>query len=276
MPNADEIIKLVEAKRLATNPLRERMANDFLLWVLKEFSWDETVDQGEDRPYKTYTSNEPRAYADKIISFLVGAKLLARVPYGGTQRSERDDDLARERFVAGVLEQADENLLMMVEPPLREQMAWFAAIRGWIAGRVVFVKDDDDDGTETTSVDITPWDPLYTYWEVGGRRGLKWACQVTEKTREEILAEWGIEIGDADVEPNIFEDDRQSLDTFKVYDWFDEEENIVVVETGSETESKASSMSVSLCSQQTVIFTKRSTKCSRHGLNSSADLRILL
>ena len=165
---------------------------------------------------------------------MVGAKLLARVPYGGTQRSERDDDLARERFVAGVLEQADENLLMMVEPPLREQMAWFAAIRGWIAGRVVFVKDDDDDGTETTSVDITPWDPLYTYWEVGGRRGLKWACQVTEKTREEILAEWGIEIGDADVEPNIFEDDRQSLDTFKVYDWFDEEENIVVVETGSE------------------------------------------
>jgi hypothetical protein len=234
VPNAEEIIRLVEAKRLATNPLRERMANDFLLWTLKEFAWDETVDQGEDKPYKTYTSNEPRAYADKIISFLVGAKLLARVPAGGTQRSDRDDDLARERFVAGMLEQADENLLMMIEPPLREQMAWFAAIRGWIAGRVVFVKDEDEDGKETTSIDITPWDPLYTYWEVGGRRGLKWACQVTNKTREEILAEWDLEIDVDDPKPGMFGNDGQAEDTYKVYDWFDEEENIVVVENGAE------------------------------------------
>lgn len=234
MPNAEDIIKLVETKRLATTALRERMANDFLLWMLKEFAWDETLDQGEDKPYKTYTSNEPRAYADKIISFLVGAKLLARVPEHPNARSDRDDDLAREQFVAGMLEQADENLLMMVEPPLREQMAWFTAIRGWIAGRVVFVKDKDEDEKETTSIDITPWDPLYTYWEIGGRRGLKWACQVTEKTREEILAEWDIDVGSSDEEPGIFDNSGQSEDTFKVYDWFDEDENIVVVETGAE------------------------------------------
>jgi hypothetical protein len=234
VPNAEEIIKLVEAKRLSTHALRDRMASDFLMWILKEFSWDETVDHGEDGPFKTYTSNEPRAYADKIISYLVGARLLAQVPDGGNDRSDRDDDLARERFVMGVLEQADDNLRMMVEPPVREQLAWFAAVRGWLAGRVVFVKDKDEDGNESTSVDITPWDPLYTYWEVGGRRGLKWACHVTRKTREEIMAEWSIEIDPKDEEPSIFEGHRQSDDSFDVYDYFDDENNIVVVETGAE------------------------------------------
>jgi hypothetical protein len=70
----------------------------------------------------------------------------------------------------------------------------------------------------TTVIDVTPWDPLHTYWGVGSD-GLSWACYKIKKTRAEIEAQYDVRLGE------IREDD----DGVDVYDYYDKEYNTVVI-----------------------------------------------
>jgi len=203
----EEIIALVDNHYDLTEPLRTRMDNDHKLYRLEEF------DAGEG--YQSYTSNEPQVYADKLISWLSSAEMVVRIPYGNSEREDRENNDAKERFLIGLLKAANDRLVDKLQPTVRHQLAWFVVLRGWYAIRALMVKDDEGD----THVEIQPWDPLHTYWGEG-KNGLAWACYKTKRTPTEIKAIWGVELQGEGKGP----DDDDGID---VYDFYDSEDNVV-------------------------------------------------
>ena len=183
------------------------MQEDYDLYTLSDF------DAGDG--YESYTSNEPRTYADKIVSWLSSAELTIRIPNIEEPRDMREMNDAKEKFLIGVLRGADERLRRRLQPSLREQLAWFISLRGWFGGRALLHKDSKG----STQIDITPWDILHTYWGEG-EEGLSWACYKMHKTKDEILQQYGIEISHQDDELPIC-----------VYDYYDDEHNIVTTDT---------------------------------------------
>ena len=205
---ATEIIDMVENHYTSTYPLRDRMEQDHKLYRLEPY------DAGDG--YRSYTSNEPQVMADKIISWLTSAEMVVRIPFSGNERDQRDADNQKERFLTGIIRAADENLSMRLLPPLRDQLSWYTTLRGWYAGRVLLVKNDKGE----TNIDITPWDPLNTFW-CEGDDGLDWACYRIRKSPSEIAKQYKVKSGDLgeDTEENIF-----------VYDFYDREDNYVVMQ----------------------------------------------
>ena len=193
----EQILSLVDNDYDLTEPLRSRMDDDHKLYRLEEF------DAGEG--FQSYTSNEPQVYADKLISWLTSAEMVVRVPYNNSEREERENNDAKERFLIGVLKAADDRLTERFQPGVRQQLAWYACLRGWYAGRALLVKDDEGE----TYVDIQPWDVMHTYWGEG-KHGLAWACYKTKKTPSEIKAIWGVDVGGE----NADLDDDDAIDVY--------------------------------------------------------------
>ena len=206
----EDIIDLVEGHYEATEPLRTRMEEDHAIYRLEPY------DAGEG--YQSYTSNEPKTFANKIIEWISGAEMTVRIPHNGQDTDLRDKNDQKEKFLIGILRSADERLCHNLAPSIRDQLAWYTAIRGWYAGRSLLVKKQDG----TTYVDITPWDPLHTYWGVG-EDGLDWACYKTIKTKDQIFSQYNVKID---------WDSPQSAEGSFVYDFYDKEVNTIIVHSG--------------------------------------------
>jgi len=202
----EDIISLVDSHYDSTEPLRSRMDLDHNLYRLSPY------DAGDG--YQSYTSNEPQTYADKIISWLSDAELVIRIPQSGNPRNSRELNNQKERFIIGALRSANERLVDRLQPNLQSQLGWYATLRGWYAGRALLVKNDD----ESTHVDITPWDPMHTYWGTDGE-GLAWACYKVKKTRHEIESQYNVRLGT----------ERMDEDGIEVYDFYDREDNFVAI-----------------------------------------------
>ena len=209
----EEIIALVEQHDYDTDALRQRFTDDYRLYRLEEF------DAGEG--YESYTSNEPQTYADKVISFLTDSELVIRIPYNNADEEQREINDTKERFLIGALRSADERLQRRLQPTIRQQFSWYSVIRGWYAGRVLLIKDKE----ENTHIDVTPWDPLHTCWGIGAD-GVDWACYRIKKTRAEIKAQYGVAIEKGNT--HLYDQDM-GLD---VYDYYDGEINTVLAEGG--------------------------------------------
>ena len=206
----EDIIALVDAHYTQTEPLRQRMEDDHAIYRLTPY------DAGEG--YQSYTSNEPQTFADKVMGWVSNAEMTVRIPHGGSDRKLREKNDLKERFLIGVLRSADERLCNMMLPPLRDQLAWYSTLRGWYAGRALLAKRDDG----STYVDITPWDPLNTYWETGAD-GLEWACYKVAKTKAQIQTQYRIKLDDMN--------DRDG-EGVVVYDFYDKEMNTIIVHNG--------------------------------------------
>ncbi|MAH49310.1 hypothetical protein CMI37_26020 [Candidatus Pacearchaeota archaeon] len=207
----EDIIALVDAHYDATEPLRDRMQEDHDLYRLEPY------DAGEG--YQSYTSNDPKTYAEKIIGWVSGAEMTVRIPHDSAEPDLRNRNDMKERFLIGIAKAADERLMRMMLPALRDQMGWYAALRGWVSGRALLAKRDDG----TTYVDITPWDPMHTYWGVGPD-GLEWACYKVPKTKDQILAQYNIKVD---------WDSAYKEDAIEVYDFYDKEVNTILIHNGS-------------------------------------------
>ena len=202
----EDIIDKVDDHYEATHTLRTRMDADHQLYKLDSY------DAGDG--FKSYTSNEPQTYADKVISWMTAADLVVRIPPNGNPRNTREVNNDKERFIIGALRSADERLSKRLVPSIRNQLAWYIALRGWYAGRALLTKDGED----KTCIDITPWDPMHTYWGIGDD-GLAWACYKVKKTQDEIEAQYGVRLGES----------RSDIDGINVYDYYDKEYNTVVI-----------------------------------------------
>ena len=209
----EDIVALVEGHYDATEPLRQRMQDDHALYRLEPY------DAGEG--YQSYTSNDPQTYAEKVIGWISGAEMTVRIPHDGADAELREKNDLKERFLIGVLAAADERLCRLMLPTIRDQIGWYSTIRGWYAGRALLAKRDDG----TTYVDITPWDPLHTYWGMGPE-GLEWICYRVPKTKDQIFSQYNIKV---DWEtPNY-------VDGIDVYDFYDKEMNTILIHNGSST-----------------------------------------
>ena len=112
----EEITALVYNHYELTEPLRTRMDDDHKLYRLEEF------DAGEG--YQSYTSNEPQVYADKLISWMTTSEMVVRVPYNNAEREQRENNDAKERFLIGLLKNADDRVTARFQPTVKAQLAW--------------------------------------------------------------------------------------------------------------------------------------------------------
>ena len=209
----ERIIDKVESHYDATEPLRNRMDKDYSLYRLDPY------DAGDG--YQSYTSNEPSTYADKIVSFVVGSEMIARIPNVSEKEDIRIANNMKEKFFLGALRSADERIKKASMPSIKNQLGWYICMRGWYAGRALLVKDKD----ENTYVDITPWDPMHTYWSLGSE-GLEWACYKVKKSKELVESQYNIKL------PR--NEDYDDEDWIDVYDYYDKEMNTVVLSNGTE------------------------------------------
>ena len=207
----ERIIDKVESHYDATEPLRNRMDKDYSLYRLDPY------DAGDG--YQSYTSNEPSTYADKIVSFVVGSEMIARIPNVSEKEDIRIANNMKEKFFLGALRSADERIKKASMPSIKNQLGWYICMRGWYAGRALLVKDKD----ENTYVDITPWDPMHTYWSLGSE-GLEWACYKVKKSKELVESQYNIKL------PR--NEDYDDEDWIDVYDYYDKEMNTVVLSNG--------------------------------------------
>jgi hypothetical protein len=208
----EDIVALVDGHYDATEPLRQRMQDDHALYRLEPY------DAGEG--YQSYTSNEPQTYAEKVIGWIAGADMTVRIPHDGADPELRERNDMKERFLIGVERAANERLSRMMLPEIRDQLAWYVTVRGWYAGRALLAKRDNG----STYVDITPWDPLHTYWGTGPE-GLDWACYKVPKTKDQIFSQYNIKID---------WDAPYSADGIDVYDFYDKEMNTIIIHNGSD------------------------------------------
>ena len=208
----DDITSRVNQHNDETLDLRERMEEDYDLYRLQTFKMDEG--------YEAYTSNNPRTFADKLNGWIVQASLQFRVPQGTSQEEERRDGSIKERFLVGAFAAADEVLTHQMLPPIRDQLAFFVNVRGMGVGRCMLLKEEDG----STTVDIQPWDPLHVYWETD-KKGLKWICYKTKRTRQSIRSEY--DDFEFDNEVDGAHDNYEYED---VYDYYDREQNGVVID----------------------------------------------
>ena len=207
----EKIIDKVEGQYEATEPLRNRMDRDYSLYRLDSY------DAGDG--YQSYTSNEPSTYADKIISFVVQSEMVARIPNVSEKEEDRKKNNMKEKFFLGALKHADERIKKASMPSIKNQLAWYICMRGWYAGRALLMKEKD----ESTYVDITPWDPMHTYWSLGSE-GLEWACYKVKKSKDLVESQYNIKL------PR--NEDYDDEDWIDVYDYYDKEMNTVVLSNG--------------------------------------------
>ena len=221
VPTEAQIIALVDAQERYLRPLLERMEADWSLKILEEF------DAGEG--YQSYTSNEPMTYFDKMTSSIASGKLDISIPVQRARRQQRAKESAAERFFIGVLRANDERLLLLGQPRLLSTLTGFINARGWYCGRSLFIKDPQ---TGETYVDITAWDPLHVTWGMGSK-GLKWVCHKSIKTRAEVLDQYGRIPGELGGGKDYWDEQLATEgDGLTVYDWYDEDNNMVIVGTG--------------------------------------------
>ena len=227
----EAIIDAVKVEDDNTRELRERFEADYSRYRLDPFRGIERPDmEGGEEGFTHHTSSDPQAFADKLIGFAVKSKMILRIRNTRQQEHQRDWDNMKERFMRGVLRAGDERLKRLMRGLLKNEITWHAALRGFIFGRALLVKRrDPESGSITTQIDITPWDPLHTYWKMDND-GLAWACHVSFQTLLEIQTEYP----DADL-TDLADQVREARngDTlenkFRVYDFYNKRVNTTVM-----------------------------------------------
>ena len=215
---AAEIVDAVQRHYETTSDLRQRMEDDYVqFWLLTEHPVDEgTV---------SFTTNESRAYAQKLMGFISSSKAVVTIPPGTSARNDRDVHSLQERFARAALRAIDEDLKLQLHPPLKDSLAFYACARGSCFGRAMLTKDKDG----STQVDVMPWDPLHTYWSMG-RRGPTWMAYKINKTQADIASEY------PDFE---WPDGVEDTDEFEIIDYVDDEHNYIVMNNPRARESEA-------------------------------------
>lgn len=189
---------------------RARMESDYGLYRQNEF------DAGDG--YQSYTSNRPRTLADKIISWMSEARMVARVPFNPTDPEGRSKATLKERWVVGTLQQIDDQLCTTMMPPLRETVSFHIVVRGWYAGRAIMNKRKDG----TAFPDVMPFDPMRVVYGTD-RQGLSWLAHCVRFTLTEIEDLYDIRIDKKDRSTSEEED-------ILLFDYYDRENHALIVD----------------------------------------------
>jgi hypothetical protein len=208
-----DILGMVEEHLAQTQPLRDRMDDDYRLERLEKFEHEDLTG------FHTTTHSEPRTQGRKEMSLLTTAKRLIQVSQAQKDKDERAISDEAERFYLGIFSVNDERLVRSGQPKLQTGLSWYGVYRGFEMGRMLLVKDN---GGHVPRPDITPFDPRNTYWELGAN-GPLWMIHKVLKTVRQIKNEYGVNVKSELVPAN-------SQMGVPVYEWFDGEHTGVVLE----------------------------------------------
>jgi len=159
-----------------------KMDEAFGVWNLTQVIFDK---------YETainVTAPTPRTFADTVHSDLASAEMQILVRMAepvGEDISKLQEKMGKlERLFHFLLEKADERLIAIQLPPLREFLIWCSLIRGCPAARILLYED----GKEVIP-DFLPIDPRWLTYEVGSK-GFLWTNYKLFKTKAQLQDEF--------------------------------------------------------------------------------------
>ena len=185
-------VKSVENKVFAT--LHTRMDDDFDRWALKlpvvRVSAEYNASQrlcSRDTDI-VIVSNAPRTFADNVQSILSSSErqIIARMAETHTGADFREAVAKLERLLEYAFYKADERLINLLLPTLKESLVWYSIVRGWVAGRFVTYKEDGE-----VVFDFLPYDPRWLVYQRGSK-GLLWTAYTTYRSVSELEDEYGV------------------------------------------------------------------------------------
>ena len=231
--DVERVRELCDAAYNDTAAMRLRMMHDYALYRLEPFTWREVIADRLPRNTATFTGNDPKTLANTLISIIDEARITWRSPTVDQPEDTRDAGRAAEQLFHGIIQQVEADQGLLVNPSLLEQFAFFIAIRGFGIALHLLTKDEDGQ----TIPKIEAWDPLNVYWGVSSddsgsgnnRHGLAWAChyQDLDAWRFDARFSDGRTSVSGSLTPTYLRDDKPY---FRVYDFYDREHNIVVVD----------------------------------------------
>ena len=170
-----------------------RMDRDFKSWALFVSDYDITIDAKTRRHGSDIQiiSNDPRTNCDDVQSILSASERQIIVRTLSKAGEDKRDDIAKlEKLFEFLLQKADERLIRLLLPPLKESLIWYSLVRGWTAGRFLTYKDGDDVIPEYLALD-----PRWLTYEVG-KDGLLWTNYKTLRSKVALESEYKTAISD--------------------------------------------------------------------------------
>ena len=231
-PNDAAMIReLVDTAYNDTLPLRLRQIGDYRLYRLEPFTWRQIMRDRMSPNAATVTSNEPRTLADTIIAIMDDSRLSFRSPTVDQREEVRDAGRAAEQLIHGMLQQVERRRPLMVQPSFKGQLSFHIAVRGFACVLHTLFKNQKGE----TMVKMEAWDPLNVYWSVASGEGdddyhgLAWVCHYQDLDSWRLDSRFSKEYGriSGDLTPTY---ERNGKPMFRVYDYYDRENNIVMAD----------------------------------------------
>lgn len=184
----------------------QRMDGDWGRYLLDEFVLRDTKSRKIPDAYSV-TLNDPRTFADRVISVLASA-----MPRPEVEGENLPDDYATfiEEWWKDVVYTNDQRRMRLHQQPLHLTSCSDVALRGWIARRALVWHKE---GKEAI-FDILPCDPRYVSFEMGDE-GLLMAAYRSEQSAEYVTRKYGV---------------TTKSETVSMIDAWDDEVNEVYVE----------------------------------------------
>jgi len=188
MEDAKTITGKVKIRTEALQSFFKVMDDDWATWNVERSSYDGTLDTKTKRHSSDIDiiSNSLRLFSDDEQSILSSSERQIRVRMAEeTGEDKREEEGKLERLLIFGFEKADERLVNLVLPPLKEFTIWNAGMRGGAAGRFLVLKKGDK-----VIFDFLPYDYRWLVYQVGGE-GLLWTNYTDSFTPEELEDKYG-------------------------------------------------------------------------------------
>lgn len=179
-----EIIAVCNIQKQRTDAIRQKWIRTYELFTGRYYKGVSTV-KGS---YRTYVSNKPMTFGNKIVELLSSMDMFLRIPLLKQPKKGRQGISDVEAFGYGIQDLADQRLVMVGEKRIGDALAFNIPIFGCAFIFEFVHKDEDLEGNEITVPDIKIWDAPNTYWFMG-KRGLRWIAHSrvadVDSTRDE-------------------------------------------------------------------------------------------
>ena len=197
METAIEITDLADSAEASRfKDLFTRQDRDFERWDLSKkghaYDYDPLV-KIQTGAYETdidVTPNKTRTFSDNVQSILSSSERQISVRMAEVEGKDMRGEMGKlERLLEFAFEKADERLLRMLLPTLKDSLVWYSMVRGWVAGRFLVYKSGDK-----VVFDFLPLDPRWLTYGVGAN-GLVWTAYKTFRESDELASEYEKRVG---------------------------------------------------------------------------------
>ena len=100
----------VETRRYFFMGLHERQQIDQQIYDLYPFDGEDGFGSLSETKRRTYTSNAPRVFADKVMAHIMGGKLIFKIPTAREFEEQRTNNQTKKDFLTAALKMADMRL----------------------------------------------------------------------------------------------------------------------------------------------------------------------